>query len=92
MSIFTSADDARALGSSQQHVLAAGSGFIVFVFVVRVYLRVLRRNAIALGRPGAEINELAALRTKRPIAIALPSCVGTAGWTFDRLGHAFSTL
>ena len=64
--------------------------FIVVVFIVLAVdtiVALLGRNAIALLRPSAEIDEPATLRAKWPIRVILPWCFFAAAWTFDCTKH-----
>jgi hypothetical protein len=54
---------------------------VILIVLSRLISHRLPRHAILFADPLAEINELAALRTKRPERIILPLDPFVAGWT-----------
>lgn len=63
------------------------SFIIVVVIIVEIEVSLIPWNAIALLRPGAEIDEPAAFRTKRPMRVISPRDFFAASRAFHFCGH-----
>jgi hypothetical protein len=64
---------------------------LVVISVIPGRLKFLAGNAIALLRPGAKIDEPAAIRAERTMRVILPRRFFAASWTFYLARHGIPT-